>query len=345
VGQNSTNLFLAYSTKKVERDYLRTFVVLTDGAVFDKKGTVRLIERFREDVTVHCLGIIGADLDLVKQIAIAGNGTSAFTSSNNVDTEMFKVGNSVLDIFFRSVKFHLPDNYQQFPEEVSPVRLGRRLLVFGVTEKSAHDLSNLTIEYKDPFGNIKNLKIENTRVVKTNFLSKLAALQRIRELECIESTRTQQSIIDEIKSLGIKYQLATEYTAFVAVHENKEENKTEETMKKENVNENFEVIEELEEKVQSESRSRKKKCKRVTIKAKTYEFDAYIHLFKADGSWDISVMGYVVEISDAYIQHKMPNVEASVWLVALMVVYMSKKFGEEVLLILKKNETIYWQIL
>jgi len=226
-------------TKKVERDYPRAFLVITDGEIFDKKGTIRLIERFREDVTVHSLGIAGADIDLVKQIAIAGNGKSGFTKYDDIDIQIFKIGNSLLDIFYRDVKLHLPENYQQFPEQVSPVRLGRRLLVFGVTNSSANDLSDIAIEYKDPYGVVRKREIKNIRKVQTNFLSKLAALQRIRELECIESTREKQSIIDEIKTLGVKYQLASEYTAFVAVHDNNEKIKTEESMIREDVNQNF----------------------------------------------------------------------------------------------------------
>jgi len=280
--------------EKVERDYPRSLIVLTDGAIANKEETIRLIERFREDVTLHSLGIIGADRGLVESIAVAGNGKFAFTDNRDIDRRTIEIASGSLDIFFREVRLNIPDNYKQLPEQVSPVRIGRRLLVFANTEKAQdnQNFDNLSIQYKDPLGIIQTLLIEKTRVVHTNFLSKLAALQRIRELECIETDREPEDIEDEITRLGITYQLATEYTAFVAVHENSEETQTLESMKNESVNNesvnnvSFDDWEQEERKCvekdskkkkeevnikQSSSKNEKKKKSRVMSKKRRHE--------------------------------------------------------------------------
>lgn len=57
--------------------------ILTDGEIYDKETTLNLIGSFSDKFTIHSLGIGSYyDNDLVKRIAIMGNGNSFFSQKS-----------------------------------------------------------------------------------------------------------------------------------------------------------------------------------------------------------------------------------------------------------------------
>ena len=82
--------------------------ILTDGEIFDKETTLNLIGSFSDKFTIHSLGIGSYyDNDLIKRIAIMGNGNSFFSQKSE------DISKNVIDALEQSqMKDKIPVNFK-----------------------------------------------------------------------------------------------------------------------------------------------------------------------------------------------------------------------------------------
>ena len=84
------NIFKNPIYKKI--NIAKHIFILTDGEIYDKETTLNLIGSFSDKFSIHSLGIgCYYDYDLVKRIAIMGNGNSFFLKNLKIYLKMLSM--------------------------------------------------------------------------------------------------------------------------------------------------------------------------------------------------------------------------------------------------------------
>ena len=209
----------------------RQVLVLTDGEVTNTDEVIALARRHAAAARFFTFGIgAGASHHLVKGLARASRGAAEFISpGERVEAKVMRQFTRVFTPAMTGVKVAWgQEGLTPASDRVPPVFDGERVRVYalgGATIASGTATLRGTIAGRDVAFDIA---IEPASAVEGDTIATLAARERIRMLEeegeYLESrgslqrrSRATSKAAAEIAALGVKYQLASRETSFVAV--------------------------------------------------------------------------------------------------------------------------------
>ncbi len=208
----------------------RQVLVLTDGEVTNTDAVIALARRHAAAARFFTFGIgAGASHHLVKGIARASRGAAEFiTPGERVEAKVMRQFTRVFTPAMTGVEVSWgQEGLTPASDRVPPVFDGDRVRVYALAGAIASGTATLrgTIAGRDVAFDVA---IEPASAVEGDTIATLAARERIRTLEeegeYLESRgslqrrpRAASKAAAEIAGLGVKYQLASRETSFVAV--------------------------------------------------------------------------------------------------------------------------------
>ncbi len=207
---------------KGTRDYARSFVILTDGYVSVEKEAFDLIRNNLGNASFFPFGIgSGVNRYLIEGMAHAGMGTPFIVTNGEqamATAERFRkyIQHPVLTNI--EVEYEGFDVYDVEPLSMADVFAERPLIIFGKYKGKAGG----SIKIKGTSGDgdyTKLLAVNDYTVDERNAaLTYLWAREKIRVLDDYASLDMYTNDYEEeITALGLKYNLLTQYTSFVAI--------------------------------------------------------------------------------------------------------------------------------
>jgi Ca-activated chloride channel family protein len=201
----------------------RSIVLITDGYVSGEKGAFDHIRANLGDANVFAFGI-GTSVNryLIEGVAKAGRGEPfVVTSADEAEKAAEKFQTYIENPVLTDVKVHANgfDIYDTQPLDQPDLFASRPVIVFGKyrgVPAGTIELSGLTGE-----GNyVSSLDVSTVQPDERNgALRFLWARSRIAELSDYGSSDLEAKSVREITHLGLKYNLLTAYTSFIAVRE------------------------------------------------------------------------------------------------------------------------------
>lgn len=202
-------------------NYSRTFIIATDGYVTVEKEAFDLIRKNLGNANFFPFGI-GSSVDrfLIEGMAHVGNGLPFIvTDQNEADDVAAKfrkyVSNPVLTKI--QINYNGFDVYDIEPLEVSDVFSERPVLVFGKYRGNPSGFVDLNGQTG---GMGINQRLDLSKYTSSNENSALRSLwarEKIRLLDDYASREQSEELMNEITDLGLKYNLLTNYTSFIAI--------------------------------------------------------------------------------------------------------------------------------
>jgi len=220
----------------------RQVIVMTDGQVSNTADTIKFVRKFRSKARLFSLGI-GSHVSqlLVQGLARSGRGTAEFVDGDSdqavfeaVERQMNVALTPALDDLQITWEGSNSVNITQAPYVTPPLLINKRFLMYFFLENKSSPtsvkvtarnyISNFTIEY--------NIDGEDDAIVlpastTSDIIHKMAARAIIQDLEedasklsfdQIELNANEVSgVEDEIVRFGLKYQIASSQTSFIAV--------------------------------------------------------------------------------------------------------------------------------
>lgn len=215
----------AYALPRPEEDMSRTMVIATDGYVDVEKACFEMIREHAGESNFFAFGIgSGVNRYLIEGMAFAGSGEPFIVTKENeaaAAAERFRqyINTPVLTrIKLNTGKFAA---YDIEPIAIPDVMAERPILVFGKYKGKA--TGTLTVSGKMGKKNYKQtFDLSQVKADKANSaLRYLWARERIKYLDYLvgEYAREEDPNAKKILELGLKYNLMTNYTSFVAIDE------------------------------------------------------------------------------------------------------------------------------
>ena len=217
----------AFALPRPEEDMSRTFVIATDGYVTVEKACFEMIREHADEANFFAFGI-GSSVNryLIEGMAFAGSGEPFIVTKKNeaaAAAERFRqyINTPVLTrVKLNTGKF---DAYDIEPVAIPDVMAERPILVFGKYKGKA--AGTLTLTGKMGRKNYKQtFDLSQVKPDKANSaLRYLWARERIKYLDYLVGEYNPDVENDpnakKILELGLKYNLMTNYTSFVAIDE------------------------------------------------------------------------------------------------------------------------------
>ncbi len=234
-GGGGTELYSAlqaafdYKDEKT-KDYARTFIIATDGFVTVESKVFKLIADNIDNASFVPLGIgDNTNRFLIEGMAWAG-ASEPFIITNKTEAE--NVGEHLISTISQplltdvSIDWGTFGAYDIYPEKVPVAFSERPIVVFGKYKESAN--ATIMLKGKTPNGNYKeNLSIKKATRSNNEALRYLWARNKIKYLSdysrnFADNYKVRYQTQDnknknEIVELGLKYNLLTKYTSFLAV--------------------------------------------------------------------------------------------------------------------------------
>lgn len=203
-------------------DFSRTFIVATDGLVTVEREAFELIRNSLNQANVFPFGI-GSSMNefMIKGMAHAGQG-EAFIVNNEKDalTEAARFRKMIEMPVLTNIETNFEgfNAYDMEPLSLPDVFAERPLVVFGKYKGRAKGTLSLNGQSGNGLYEVA-LNAKNYKASKNNeALKYLWARQKIRMLQDYNNLgRKDEQLVQEITNLGLKYNLLTDYTSFVAV--------------------------------------------------------------------------------------------------------------------------------
>ncbi len=208
--------------------YSRTFVILTDGNVAVEKKTFDLIREHLGDANFFSFGI-GSSVNrhIIEGIAYVGEGESfVVTNENEADSlaETFKEYIERPALTNIQASFTGVETYDIEPYTIPDVFAERPIIIYGKYKNASGGSITVSGDYADGIvSSTLNFADYNTNMDKNTALKYLWARKRIKLMSDYGIASNEDdtvSIEEEITQLGLKYNLVTKYTSFVAVDSN-----------------------------------------------------------------------------------------------------------------------------
>jgi Ca-activated chloride channel family protein len=230
MGGTNLNSAMNKIYKSIDDDRVsRSMVIITDGQIEAEKKVFRTIRENLHKSNVFAFGI-GESVNryLIEGLAHAGMGREFIVTNQNLaEKEASKLAAYINRPSLTNIHLDFGDNqvYDVIPSSYPDVLSDRPLVVFGKFQGELN--APITV-----FGNTgKNDYVESITTLFTNenqqALSYLWARNKLKELS--DFNDVTPSIHQEIKELGLKYSLLTEFTSFVAI-DNEQVNKYQNTV-------------------------------------------------------------------------------------------------------------------
>ena len=199
---------------------LTQLFVLTDGEVSNSQECIRLVNTERKKTRVFTLGIgSSADRHLVKGLARAGGGTSAFTTEG--EQLVRKVVGQLRQALAPRLRPVQVDwglqgggEYCQVPRVAPAILHGSRFSLFRLFAGDVKVEGKVVLKAGDTE---HVLEVEKEPTLSGQLLHKMFAKKMIQELE--EEGNAGNTEIELIKDLSLKYNLMSRYTSFIGVDE------------------------------------------------------------------------------------------------------------------------------
>lgn len=235
-GGGGTDLYAALQTAFQYKDpalddYARTFIIATDGYVSVESKAFQLIRDNLNQATFVPLGIgTGVNRYLIEGMAWAG-ASEPFIITNRTEAEA--IGERLIQTISQPMFSHMEVNwgdlqaYDVYPEKIPDVFTDRPVVVFGKYKGAAKGV--VEVNGKTVMGDFKmKLPLSSATRSKNQALRYLWARNKVKYLSDYasvfdqgvqyyyrtgENSKHKQQIID----LGLKYNLLTAYTSFLAV--------------------------------------------------------------------------------------------------------------------------------
>lgn len=206
-----------------EDGFSRSVVVVTDGYISAEKRCFEYIEENLNNTNFFSFGI-GTSVNryLVDGLAKVGRG-EAFIVTSRTDskgvTEKFRKYISSPVLTDVKVQFEGFDTYDVEPMSVPDLFAERPIVVYGKWRGEPHGNVIVTgVNGNGPYESTMSVGYENVSK-KATALPFLWARKKIEALSDFNSGYIEPEVQDEITTLGLKYNLLTKYTSFIAVHE------------------------------------------------------------------------------------------------------------------------------
>jgi len=206
---------------KKEDGFSRTILVLTDGYVDIEPEAFDLIRNNLKDANVFTFGIgNGVNRFLIEGMARAGQGEPfVVTNQREAKEQADKFYNYVKSPIMTSIDidFGKFDTYDIEPKSIPDVFADRPIIIFG----KWRDVADGTIRVSGLYGEKKyyvdvDILKFGTKVYN-DALKYLWARDRITVLNDYASIDDRNKYMKEVTDIGLKYNLLTDYTSFVAV--------------------------------------------------------------------------------------------------------------------------------
>lgn len=224
-GGGGTNLLSAMQKAltfpRAEEGISRSFVVVTDGYISVEKSVFDLIKNNCDNANTFAFGIgTGVNRYLIEGIAQAGLGEPFFALNSSIayaEAEKFReyISNPVLTQVKKS--FSGFEAYDVEPITVPDVLAERPVIIYGKYKGEPKGTINIKgytgkKRYKKTF-DVSSVKPDKKNVA----LRYLWARKRIQMLDDYTKLAYNSNSAEEVTKLGLKYNLMTAYTSFLAI--------------------------------------------------------------------------------------------------------------------------------
>lgn len=222
-GGGGTNMLKAINKALAipkEKDYSRSFVIVTDGYVSVEEKTYTTIQKNLGSANFFAFGIgSSVNRSLIEGIAHVGGGTSFIvTEQKYALKEANKLKKYIESPMLTNIKYSGTgiELYDVIPEHIPDLMGARPIYLFG-KYKNNRD-GHITINGNrggKPFS--RDIRFPETNMVGNKGLAYLWAREKIRFLDDFNGVNHNAERVEEVTSLGLKYNLLTKYTSFVAI--------------------------------------------------------------------------------------------------------------------------------
>lgn len=226
-GSGGTELLPALKTAlnlPFTEGYSRSVVIATDGYVDVEKEAFDVIRQNLSKANFFAIGI-GSSVNryLIEGMAHVGMGIPFIATNQN---EGQQLSGKIIDYIENpvltgiSLKFQGFETYDVEPLSIPDVLSNRPVVVFG--KWKGKPSGSLYLKSTSANGNYeKRIDIASVNPDKSNIaLTYLWARERIKFLDDYASFGDNAAIKKEVTELGLKYNLLTQYTSFIAIDEN-----------------------------------------------------------------------------------------------------------------------------
>ncbi len=206
---------------KSSDDISRTFIAVTDGYVSVEKETFDLISENLGNANFFAFGI-GSSVNryLIEGMSHVGNGESfIITDSKDAGKTSEKFRKYISSPVLTGIKLEYPgfNVYDVQPSSYPDVFAEKPLIVIGKYKGDPAGLIRVTGKtasgiFSESF-DMKNLKSSKSNLA----LKYLWAREKIRLLDDYTRVGENQDLVRQITNLGLKYNLLTNYTSFIAI--------------------------------------------------------------------------------------------------------------------------------
>lgn len=204
-----------------EDAYSRSIVVITDGYVHVEREAMKLIAENLHKSNLFAFGI-GSSVNrhLIEGMAHAGAGEPFVITDKNQSEEKVQKFKKYIEhplLTDIDVRFSDFDAYDVIPFSFPDLMAERPLYIFGKYRGSA--VGDILIYGKQgdkDYCEIISTKLTD-RSAKNSPIRYLWAREKIRFLDDLNAMSTSEKDVEEITALGLKYDLLTKYTSFVAI--------------------------------------------------------------------------------------------------------------------------------
>ncbi len=203
-----------------KEDYSRSFVILTDGYVTVEKETFDYISTNQGEANFFSFGV-GTSVNryIIEGMARVGYGES-FVAENKDRAEV--LANKFIDYIshpvLTNIKYHFNgiEVYDVLPQQVPDLFADRPIVITGKYKGEGN--GEFIIEGENGVQNIsKRLKFNTADSKYDKGLKYLWAREKLSLLSDYNSIGYNENKKNEIITLGLKYNLLTQYTSFIAI--------------------------------------------------------------------------------------------------------------------------------
>jgi len=210
-------------------NYSRNVVIITDGAIHFPAETYELIQKSANQFNFFPFGIGALETDVetkvIRSIAIASNTVPFLVTSNSEAVERAETFKNLIQtpvLTNLKAEFSGIDVYDIEPMSLPDIFKNRPVLIFGKWNKNgtSEAKGKVTISgISDKRITLKNTIPKSSKITENSALSYLWARKRIEHLSNMNELSPSHELEEKITELGLKYNLLTKYTSFVAVEE------------------------------------------------------------------------------------------------------------------------------
>lgn len=233
-GRGGTNLLPALKQAMSfpkQNGYSRSFVVVTDGYVTVEDEAFELIHNSLDDANFFTFGI-GSSINrhLIEGMAHVGRGEPfVVTEQKYARKEALRLQKYITNPMLTDLKIVGDDVelYDLIPSSVPDLMAARPVYFFGKYKDAGRKATLSITGMRGNYSFSKSIGMYEGK--NTEVLPYLWAREKIRLNEDFNINRTDKKRVKEITELGLKYNLLTKYTSFVAIDDNPVVAKNQET--------------------------------------------------------------------------------------------------------------------